>query len=183
MLQYISINEERLLSLADFFEERTYNKKEILMKEGELCKEKFFICKGCVQTCFTKTNGVVQTVEFSLENWWATDFNAFSKGIKSQYTIQAIEKTVVMVLSAEHQERLLKEFPEMERYFHLVFQRAYAATQHRIRLLYELSREELFENFVRQYPAFVQRVPQYLLASFLGFTPEYLSKLRKKHIS
>lgn len=181
--QYIPITEERLLALSEFFETRTYDKKEFLINEGALCKEKFFINKGFLQTCFTKSNGIVQTVDFSLENWWATDFDAFSKGGKSQYTIQAIEKTDVVVLSAGNQERLLRQYPELERYFHLVFQRAYAATQNRIRLLYEFSREELFEHFIRQYPAFVQRVPQYLLASFLGFTPEYLSKIRKKHIS
>lgn len=181
--QHIPISNEKLQPFSNLFEKRTYNKKEFLVKEGELCREKFFIVNGCVQICFAKSNGTIQTVDFALENWWATDFNAFSKGLQSQYSIQAIEKTEGIVLSFKNQEKLLQELPELERYFHLVFQRAYAATQNRVKLLYEFSREELFEYFAKRYPEFVQRVPQYLLASFLGFSPEYLSKIRKKIIS
>jgi hypothetical protein len=78
---------------------------------------------------------------------------------------------------------LLKEIPELNAYFHLLFQKSYAASQIRLRLLYELSKEELYRHFSHQFPDFMQRVPQYLLASFLGFTPEYLSEIRKKYVS
>jgi CRP-like cAMP-binding protein len=85
-----------------------------------------------------------------------------------------------LAITKENEEELLATFPYMEKYFRTIYQRATAAAQRRIRVLYELSREELFLHFNEMYPEFVQRVPQYLLASFLGFTPEYLSKIRKK---
>jgi hypothetical protein len=88
-----------------------------------------------------------------------------------------------LALDFPAQEELLQRFPQMERYFRLVHQRAHAAAQFRIRTLYGMSREELYHMFNNRYPEFVQRVPQYLLASFLGFTPEYLSEIRSKRIS
>ncbi|HMI63125.1 MAG TPA: hypothetical protein VK518_19545, partial [Puia sp.] len=81
------------------------------------------------------------------------------------------------------QRELLDKVPELNEYFHFVFQKAYAASQMRFRFLNEYSKEELYRHFSHQFPAFVQRVPQYLLASFLGFTPEYLSEIRKKYLS
>jgi CRP-like cAMP-binding protein len=89
----------------------------------------------------------------------------------------------VLSLSYNAQERLLQAYPQMERYFRLVHQRAHAAAQFRIRALYGHSRETLYHEFIRLYPAFVQRIPQYLLASYLGFTPEYLSELRRRSVS
>jgi hypothetical protein len=71
----------------------------------------------------------------------------------------------------------------MERYFRLIHQRAHAAAQNRLKGLFSQTREEIYRQFVKQYPEFVQRIPQYLLASFLGFTPEYLSELRAKKLS
>ncbi|MHC5354180.1 Crp/Fnr family transcriptional regulator [Myroides sp. LJL115] len=181
--RYLNLTDEKLVRIGEFFEGRTFKKKEFLLRESSSCKEKFFICEGLVQICFTKENGNLQTVDFALENWWATDFSAFTTKSNSQYSIQAVENTKVLVLSFENQKLLLAELPELERYFHLVFQQAYSATQNRIKLLYSFSREELYEHFQANYPQFTQRVPQYLLASFLGLSSEYLSKIRKKRIS
>ena len=78
---------------------------------------------------------------------------------------------------------MLNQFPRMERYFRSVHQRAHAAYQFRVKSLYQMSREELYLSFSKRYPGFVQRVPQYLLASFLGLTPEYLSEIKSKRLS
>jgi hypothetical protein len=94
-----------------------------------------------------------------------------------------VEQTKVLSLTYAAQEKLLMQVPQLERYFRLVHQRAHAAAQFRIKGLYGQSREVLYYEFVRRYPEFVQRIPQYLLASFLGITPEYLSELRGRAIS
>jgi hypothetical protein len=85
-----------------------------------------------------------------------------------------------MALSLQSQEHLFTLFPQIEKYFRLIYQRAYAASQLRMKYQYDLSREELYHHFNNQFPEFIQRIPQYLLASFLGFTPEYLSEIRRK---
>jgi CRP-like cAMP-binding protein len=177
------IETEKLNLLESFFEERTYRKKEMLLSEGNRCYEKFFIVKGCVHLYYLKQNGVEQTTDFAMENWWTSDFMAFQTTSLSRFSIRAIEKTEVLCISADRQQELLKNIPELNAYFHLVFQRAYAAAQMRFRWLYEFSKEDLYHHFRQHFPEFMQRVPQYLLASFLGFTPEYLSEIRKKHVS
>jgi CRP-like cAMP-binding protein len=165
------------------FERRTYKRKEFLLTEGQRCFEKFFIVKGCVQLCYLKQNGTQQTTDFAIESWWISDFMAFANSGVARFSIRAIEDTQVLSISAEDQRQLLKKVPELEAYFHIIFQKSYAAAQMRLRYLYEFSKEDLYLNFLKDFPAFTQRVPQYLLASFLGFSPEYLSELRKKFFS
>lgn len=169
--------------LEPFFTQKTFAKKELLLTEGQRCFEKFFIVKGCVQLCYLRQNGTEQTLDFAMENWWISDFMAFQQGGIAQFSIRAIEPTAVLSISAADQSVLLQQVPELHAYFHGVFQRACAASQMRMRYLYEFSKEELYLHFLKHFPAFTQRVPQYLLASFLGFTPEYLSELRKKFVS
>ena len=181
--KFCCIETEKLSLLESFFEQRTYRKKEILLNEGNRCYEKFFIVKGCVHLYYLKQNGIEQTTDFALENWWISDFMAFQTSSVALFSIRATEKTEVLCISAENQRELLNQVPELNAYFHLVFQRAYAASQVRLRLMFEFSKEELYRHFNQLFPEFIQRVPQYLLASFLGLTPEYLSEIRKKHVS
>ncbi|MBO9203879.1 MULTISPECIES: Crp/Fnr family transcriptional regulator [Niastella] len=181
--KFISLDAEKIRLLESFFEQRTYRKKEVLLSEGDRCYEKFFIVSGCVHLSYLKQNGIEQTTDFALENWWISDFMAFQNGSVAQFSIRAVEKTEVLCISADRQRKLLDLMPELNAYFHLVFQRAFAASQFRFRLLSEFSKEDLYRHFKQHFPEFLQRVPQYLLASFLGFTPEYLSEIRKKHLS
>ncbi len=129
---------------------------------------------------FINEKGTEQTIQFAMEDWWLADYTSFSTQTASRFFIQAVEKTTVLAITYAKQEKLLAKFPQMERYFRLLHQRAHAASQSRIMGLYALSREEAYYRFVELYPKFVNRVPQYLLASFLGFTPEYLSEIRGK---
>lgn len=181
--KFCDIEPDKLSLVEPFFEYRRYTKKEILLQEGHRCHEKFFILKGCIHLYYLRQDGVEQTIDFAIENWWASDFMAFQHSTTAQFSIRALETTEVLCITAERQRELLTRVPEVNEYFHLVFQKAYAAAQMRFRMLYELSKEELYDNFRQHFPAFLQRVPQYLLASFLGFTPEYLSEIRKRYLS
>lgn len=181
--RFCPIAQDKLSLLEPFFEYRTYQKKQMLLVEGDRCNEKFFITKGCVYIYYSRQNGNEQVIDFGIENWWISDFMALQNHSVAQFSIRAVEPTIVLCITADRQAELLKEVPELNEYFHLVFQKAYAASQMRMRMLYEFSQEDLYRNFVKGYPVFIQRVPQYLLASFLGFTPEYLSEIRKKYVS
>jgi len=181
--KFCTLAPEKLSLLAPFFERKIYPKKQILLREGARCDEKFFIVKGCIHLYYLRQDGVEQTIDFAIENWWTSDFMAFQHASPAKFSIRAVEMTEVLVITAEQQTQLLREVPEVNAYFHLMFQKSYAAAQMRIRMLYELSKEELYLDFRDNYPEFLQRVPQYLLASFLGFTPEYLSEIRKRYIS
>ncbi len=169
--------------MEEFFAPVALHKKQNLLVAGEVCRANYFVVQGCLRMFFVDEKGVEQTVQFALEQWWLADYTSFSAQIPSNFYIQAVEHTQVLSLSHNGQEKLLQVYPQLERYFRLVHQRAHAAAQFRIMTLYGNSREVLYHQFVRRYPDFVQRIPQYLLASFLGFTPEYLSELRRRSVS
>jgi len=178
--KFINISEEEYTSVLSFFQVLEISKKENLTLSGEICRSLYFVQKGCLRKFFINEKGVEQTTEFAIENWWITDTFAYERQAKSSFTIQSVERSTVLVIDLQSQEKLLKKHAVMERYFRMIYQRAYAAAERRIRYLYEMSREELYIHFSTQYPWFIQRIPQYLIASFLGFTPEYLSEIRAK---
>ncbi|MGD1320080.1 Crp/Fnr family transcriptional regulator [Chryseobacterium sp. 2R14A] len=178
--KFITISDEEFTSVLSFFEVREVKKKQDLILSQEVCRSMFFVIKGCLRKFFVNEKGVEQTTEFAIENWWMTDTFAYERQIKTDFCIQAVEKSIILEINLHTQEELLKKHPVMERYFRMIYQRAYAASERRIRYLYEMTREELYVNFSTLYPWFIQRIPQYLIASFLGFTPEYLSEIRAK---
>jgi CRP-like cAMP-binding protein len=177
--QYVKLEPKVFPELLKYFGSIKAKKKQDLTTEGKVSPN-YFVSKGCIRMFFVNDKGIEQTVQFAIENWWISDYMSYTSQKKSEYTIQAVEASEVLAIDLASQEKLLKEFPPMERYFRLMHQRALAASQHRIKAIYGSSREQLYRDFANRYPEFVQRVPQYLLASFLGFTPEYLSEIRKK---
>lgn len=178
--KFISVSEEEYISIFSFFQVLEVKKKQDLMQNGEVCRYMYFVLQGCLRKFFVNQKGIEQTTEFAIEKWWITDTFAYERQVKSEFNIQAVEKSSILMIDQNTQERLLQKHPVMERYFRMIYQRAYAASERRIRYLYEMTREELYVHFITLHPGFVQRIPQYLVASFLGFTPEYLSEIRAK---
>lgn len=177
---YIELDDNQIQIICRYFKRLNLRNKEYLLENGQVCKSLFFVEEGCTRMFFYTDKGVEQITQFALENWWITDYFSFSDQKVSEYNIQAIEKTEILAIDYQSLEKLLQELPLLERYFRIIMQRALAASQLRIKLLYDLSKEELYLHFSTYFPDFVQRVPQYMLASFLGLTPEYLSEIRKK---
>jgi CRP-like cAMP-binding protein len=181
--KFAVLNDEEFSEILAFFQIRLVKKKENLLVEGQVCRYNYFVFNGCLRKFFVTGKGLEQTTDFAIENWWITDNIAYEHRLPTEFYIQAVERSEVLTIDHYSQEKLLAAHPKMERYFRFIYQRAYAASQVRIKLLYELSKEELYGQFNKQFPEFVRRVPQHLLATFLGFTPEYLSEIRKKHNS
>lgn len=180
---FVQISDEKKHLLPNFLKPLVFGKKEFIIRENEKCRAKYFIVSGCVHLAFIKNSGVLQTVDFALENWWITDYSAFSAGLPAAFSVQCIEKCVVLELTKENQDLLLKEIPGLDHYFHRVLERAVSASQFRLKIRHDLTKEEQYLRFRKNFPEFVQRVPQYLIASFLGITPEYLSEIRRNLIS
>lgn len=181
--RFIDITDEECSKVCAFFEVRKVKKKENLLHSGEVCKHNYFVLKGCLRLFFIDEKGVEQTTQFAIENWWLSDYMSFQNQLPSDFNIQAVEHTELLSISYMTQEKMFQEVPKMERYFRLVYQKAAAAAQIRTKYQHTFSKEEQFINFRNRFPEFIQRIPQYLLASYLGFTPEYLSEIRKKDIS
>lgn len=181
--KFVSITGEEAQAIAASFQTIHLKKKQNILEEGQLCRQHYFVEKGIVRMFYVNEKGVEHTTQFALEGWWITDLMSFQNRQPTGFYIQAVEAATLLAIDFDAQETLLKQYPVMERYFRIIFQKVYAANQLRIKYLYDYSSEEMYDQFARQNPAFVQRIPQYLLASFLGFTPEYLSELRRKKLS
>ncbi|WP_312789231.1 Crp/Fnr family transcriptional regulator [Sphingobacterium sp.] len=181
--KFIDVSDGEFEEIAGYFQLETFRKKENLLTEGQVCKASYFVLEGILRKFFINEKGVQQTTEFAIENWWMTDTFSYINEMPTEFYIQAVQPAKVLVIRQRAYDELLEAHPVMEKYFRCIYQKAYAAAQMRVKLLYEYSREELYRQFLKNYPTFLQRVPQYLIASYLGFTPEYLSEIRKKNFS
>ena len=179
--KFISLSEAERDVIAKQVQVIPICKKDSLLKEGQVCRKLFFVESGCLRLFFVNDKGIEQTTQFALEGWWLTDQSSLDRQSPSIFNIVAVENSTVVTLEVSAQEALLAAVPGMERYFRIIAQRAYAALQFRIKLLHDLSKEESYRQFATAFPGFVQRIPQYMLASYLGLTPEYLSENRKKY--
>jgi len=180
--KFVDLDSREEQFISDHIQRLSVKKKQYLLEEGQICKASYFIEKGCLRMFFISNKGDEQTVNFAIENWWISDYSTLLNQQPSLFYIQAIENADVLALTNENQEILSNEIPKIERYFRHILQRAYGASQMRFKHAYNLSREDMYRNFLALQPEFVNRVPQYMLASYLGFTPEYLSEIRKKKI-
>lgn len=181
--KFIVIDDDEFADILSYFEVQNARKKENLLIEGAVCKRHYFVIKGILRKFFVTDKGVERTTEFAIENWWMTDHFAFEAGSTSQFYIQAVEQAELLAITRNKQAEMLRRHPLMEKYFRCIYQKAYGAAQMRMKFLHDFSREELYHHFRKSQPGFLQRVPQYLVASYLGFTPEYLSEIRRKSIS
>ena len=178
--KFITINLEDFKTIIPFFEFRSASKKEILLEAGSPCNHNFFVLGGCLHMFFTNEKGVERTVQFAIDDWWMTDCLAYLTRSNTDFNIQAVEDTELLSITAENQEQLLKEFPQLERYFRIMYQIGYGSSLMKMKYLFDLSKEDIYFHFTEHFPDFAQRVPQYLIASFLGLTPEYVSEIRAK---
>ena len=157
-------------------------KKQFILKADEICRANYFVSKGCMRLYFINRNGQEQITQFGIENWWITDYSSLETGQPSIYYIQAIEDSELISLNEKTMEELLLKVPKMERYFRIILQKAHTASMRRFEYMRDQTDEERYRQFVFLFPGFVQRIPQYMLASYLGFTPQFLSKIRGKKI-
>lgn len=153
-------------------------KKEHLLQEGQVCNRLYFIVKGCARQYIINSKGTEQTLQFAVENWWITDYLSYHNTTPSDFYIQTVENCELIAIEKGTLESLLIEIPKMERYFRIVSQKSFGAAQMRIKFLFTMSAEERYHHFNNLNPDFVQRVPQYMLASYLDFSAEFMSKIR-----
>jgi CRP/FNR family transcriptional regulator len=178
--KFTDLNVEEQEILGSLLKSSSIKKKAYLHEAGETCRANYFVVKGCLRLYFIDIKGAEQTTQFAIENWWMSDLTSFLFQMPSDFYIQAAEATEVIAIERRHYDELFNKLPNMEKYFRLIFQKLHQASQIRIKFLYSLTAEERYTNFNKSFPEFVQRVPQYMLASYLGFTPEFLSKIRAK---
>jgi len=177
-LVQLTPQEEQLL--CDGVELKKFKKKEIILQPGQNCKGEYFVLTGLLRQYYVNAKLNEQIVQFALENWWIADHDSIVNQVPAGTYIQTIEASEVLLLHNKDKGPLLEKIPKLDTYFRLTMQRAFIASQRRIGFLFNQTDEERYRYFIGMFPDFVQRVPQYMLASYLGFTPQFLSRIRAK---
>lgn len=180
MASYIQLDPEEEETLLTKIKFRPYLKNQFLVQAGDISKYTYFILKGCVKAFHLDENGQQHIRDFAIENWWTGDLGSFLSQEPGQYYVQCIEDCQIAQISYDDMEVLYGLVPKMERLFRIIIQKAYVVSQKRITQYQSLTAIEKYRRFKNEYPKFVERIPQYLIASYLGITPEFLSSIRKQ---
>ncbi|MEB0249708.1 Crp/Fnr family transcriptional regulator [Mucilaginibacter sp. 10I4] len=178
--RHVQLTPQEEQVLCDVMELKKYKKKEIILEPGQHCKGECFVLSGLLRQYYVNAKLNEQIVHFALENWWIADHNSILNHVPAGTYIQTIEASEILLLNNRDKGPLLEQIPKLDTYFRLTMQRAFMASQRRIGFLFNQTDEQRYRYFISLFPDFVQRVPQYMLASYLGFTPQFLSRIRAK---
>jgi CRP-like cAMP-binding protein len=176
--KYVEITEDLKIALQESAFVKTYPKGTLLLKEGDLCKACYFILKGCIRSYLIK-DGVEKTTEFYTEEQVVT-LSSYGTDAPSQYYLQCTEDTIVSVGTPEMEEKMFEKYPQLEKMGRVMSNAIMTQMQDKLSEFKHNSPEEQYLSLQKTRPDLEQRVPQYQLASYLGITPESLSRIRKR---
>ncbi|MCJ7933187.1 MAG: Crp/Fnr family transcriptional regulator [Chryseobacterium sp.] len=177
---YVDISDEKLEQYCNAFRLQKIRKKDFLLREGDVCEFEGFVVKGCFKVSHTDHHAAEQILYFGIENWWISDIDSFVNRIPSKLMIQAIEDSEILLISKKDKERLYLEIPEVERLMRLKFQRSIIALQRRIIDNLSKTSDERYLDFLKEYPETAHRLTNIQIAAYLGVTPEFISRIRRK---
>lgn len=180
LLVHIQITGSDYTSLLNLVQQKTIQKGAFLLEKGQHCKHSFFIEKGLARFYSIDKEGKEHIIQFAPENWFVVDRASVFFNEPSEYYIDAIEETTVVFLDENFFCTAAEKFPSFSRYNELLLQNHIKHLQNRINLLLSAQAEERYLKFIKLYPDLTLRVPQWMIASYLGITPESLSRVRKE---
>ncbi|MER0438492.1 Crp/Fnr family transcriptional regulator [Emticicia sp. W12TSBA100-4] len=180
--RFVSLTPEELSVVENCMQLREFPRKTMLLNAGDVCNFEAYVLKGCIREYFIDHKGQELTLEFAVEDWWVSDITSFENQTPSIMYIETLEDCELLVLSRASKDELLARVPKLERMFRLMIQRHLSVLQKRLFRTVSYTAMDKFEEFLRRYPSLPQRVPQHYIASYLGITPEFLSKLRKRQM-
>lgn len=155
-------------------------KRQYLLQEGDVWKYNAFVTQGCLRTYSVDEKGIEHILNFAVENWWTGDRESLQTGRPSAYNIDALEDSEVALISKEKYDQLCRDIPAFNTMVSAILEKSFRVAQSRIHTFISGSAEEKYLSFLEKFPHLVQRVPQSMIASYLGITPETLSRIRKQ---
>lgn len=180
LAEVLEVPKEQITQCGSFFTEKDYAKGEVLLREGEVCHYTFFVESGLLRMYSVDSAGKEHIVQFATENWLISDRSSLYFNERSSYYIDAVEDSKVLLLDADFFSRLSAQFPNAVENNDLLLQRHIRNLQNRVNSLLSDTAEERYLKFIKMYPDVLLRVPQWMVASYLGITPESLSRVRKE---
>ena len=182
---------EEKIKLSDFekdickslFSPKKLRRRQYILQQDDICKNLIFVEKGILRSYSVDTKGNEHILQFAPEGWWISDIFSFLTGEAAVYNIEAIEDSELLLISNSSLDELYERVPKFERYFRLLSQANMVATHRRLTASLSDSADEKYIRLLSAYPNIVARVPQHMIASYLGITPETLSRVRKRIVS
>ncbi len=178
----VAFQESAFREIVQHFETVNFPKKHQLIGADDAISHQYFVLKGCLRTYLIDAQGKEHTIQFAVEDWWVSDYIAYYKKVPSIFKVECLEDCLLLKISKSTLTALFDPYPMLERYFRLQLENAFVAFQQRILSSLNLTAEERYDAFIKTYPAIEQRVKNYQIASYLGVTPESLSRIRKQRL-
>jgi len=176
----IDITDQDFEHVKTLFIPKKLRKKRFLLQEGDPCVYTCFVERGLLRSFRIDEKGNEHILQFGMQGWWIADLYSFLTGVGSQYNIEALEESELLLITKPSWDTLLNEVPALERYFRILIQNNLIATQNRLMRNMTISAEERYTKLISEFPDISQRVPQHMIASYIGVTRETLSRLRSQ---
>ena len=181
--KFVKLTEEEKELFSSCFKEVKIKKRQFIVQPNFIAKHRQYVLKGAFRAYVVADEGQEHTIAFAIDDWWITAYNSYIFQQPATMFVVALEDSIILQLDYEKEQELKLQNHKFETFFRIVAERGLASQQRRIISILTQTAEERYENFLNKYPQIVQRVPQYALASYLGMTTEFLSRIRNKRVS
>lgn len=178
--KHVSLTPEEQTLFLSLTETKNYKAKTILLKAGDVCTHSFFVTKGILRSYTIDENGTEHVVSFACPGWWIADMYSYLSQRPGQLYIEVNEDAEVIVLSKENQEQLYNDIPKMERLFRILIENSLVANQQRLIDNLSFTAEARYDKFIKKYPNLMHSLSQKQIASYIGVTPEFFSKMKAR---
>jgi len=177
---YIPLNEEEKKLFEGRVTQRNVKRRQMILQEGFICKHYSFVVKGCFRMYGVDAKGVEHNIQFAAENDWITDIGSFHREKPSRLFIEAIEPSVILQIEKQDLYFLYRSISKLDRIFEVIVENKFVELQNHVLQNISSTAQERYVNFMEQYPQLALRLPNTQIASYIGITPEFLSKMRSE---
>ncbi|MCG8575319.1 MAG: Crp/Fnr family transcriptional regulator [Flavobacteriales bacterium] len=178
--KHVDFSEEDLETYCNHYEVTQVPKKAFLLEQGNICRFEGYVTKGCFRIFTIDEEGNENVLYFAVKDWWVTDIDSFTNQTSAHLSIQALENSEVLVINKADKEKLYHEMPKVEKLFRIMTQKTLVSLQRRLIRNHSFSAEERYHHFMATYPEIAQKLTNLQIAAYLGITPEFISKIRRK---
>ena len=178
----INLSKSEEQEFTSILEEIKVSKKNFIIKPGDLVNSEYYVVSGCLEAYYLDESGDKHIIQFAVEDWWISDFEAFFNKLPAKLYVETIEDSVLLGINRDALEILYSRIPQFERFFRIKTTSAFVSLRTRILSTLQKSGKERYLEFCEAYPKIEQRVPNYHIANYLGLKPESLSRIRKEVI-
>lgn len=179
----IPLTHDEKILITSKFHSRLYRKRQYILQDGDVCGVFNYVVSGCLRMYKADESGSTHIIQFATENHWISDMGSFYSFKPSAMNIEAIEDSVVLQIKYEDLISLYKESNKFNMLFRVLVENSLIKMQERMLQFISTDAKKRYEIFLKQYPNLANRIPNTYIASFLGITPEFLSKIRNDRSS